>query len=238
MGQPTYSAENCIPFSWKIRKYRVGDEQAIVELLNIAFPRWHSLEYWKWKYKRNPAGSPVIWLAEHDNKIVGHYGIIPVRMKVGNTYLTGSFACDAATHPKYQGRGVFSSIVNRCYADAAQNDLPMTYGFARYQLGPTYKRYEWRGHICYMIHMIKVLNWTPLLSRYIRNGFLIRTITRILGQMSRSESSDGGLKIERISRFDERINEFWEEISKHFKIIVERNQRYMNWRYVDHPEKE
>jgi len=79
-------------FSWNLRKYRNGDEQAIFELLNIAYGKWHSLEYWKWKYKKNPAGSPIIWLAEHNNKIISHYGIIPIRMKVGNTYMTGSFS--------------------------------------------------------------------------------------------------------------------------------------------------
>lgn len=225
-------------FSWNLRKYRDGDEQSIVEMLNIAFGSWRSLEYWKWKYKKNPAGSPIIWLAEHNNKIIGHYGIIPIRMKVGNTFMTGSFAADAATHPKYQGKGVFSSLVNRCYLDAAENDLPITYGFAQYRLGPTYKRYEWRGHICFMGPMIKVLNWKPVLSRYVPSKFLVRAAARTLGKIRRSRYGNGSLKIERISRFDERINRFWEEISKHFRIIVKRDQRYLNWRYLDHPENE
>ncbi len=221
--------------SWNLRKYRDGDEQAIVELLNIAFGRWHSLEYWRWRYKKNPAGSPIIWLAEHDNKIIGHFAVIPIRMKVGNAYMTASMSVNAATHPQYQGKGVFSSIVNRCYLDVAENDIPLTYGTANIRLGPTYKRYEWRGHICFMVPMIKVLDWQPRLSRYIHNKFLTRAAAYVLGKICRTRSTNGSLKIERISRFDERINGFWEEISKHFRIIVKRDQRYLNWRYADYP---
>jgi len=225
-------------FSWNLRKYRDGDEQAIVELLNIAFGRWHSLEYWKWRYKKNPAGSPIIWLAEHDNKIIGHVAIIPMRMKVGNAYMTGSMSVNGATHPQYQGKGVFSSIVNRCYPDVAENDIPLTYGTANIRLGATYKRYEWRGHICFLVNLMKVLNWKPLLSKHIRSEFLVRAGAHMLGKICRSGSANGSLKIERITRFDERINRFWEEISKHFKIIVKRDERYLNWRYVEHPEDE
>ena len=230
--------------SWNLRKYKDGDEQKIFELLKTAFGGWHSLEYWKWWYKKNPAGSPIVWLAEHDKKIIGHYGIIPMRMKVGNTYMTGSFSCNAATHPKHQGKGVFSSIVNRCYLDAAENNIPFTYGFANTNLGPTYKRYEWRGHICFMDHLVKVLDWETLLSRYIHNKFLVRVAAQMLGKIpksrarAKSNSVNESLKIERIGCFDERINKFWEEISKHFRIIVIRDQSYLNWRYIDHPEYE
>jgi len=227
---------NKMGLSWHLRKYRDGDEQAIVELLNIAFGRWHNLEYWKWRYKKNPAGSPIIWLAEHDSKIIGHCAVIPIRMKVGNTYITGSFNRNAATHPEYQGKGVFSSIINRCYQDAAEKDIPLTYGFANINLGPTYKRYEWRGHICFLVYVTKVLDWEPRLSRYIHNKFLARAAACVLGKIRRPRSTNGSLIIERISRFDERINRFWEGISKHFKIIVKRDQKYLNWRYADYPE--
>ncbi len=225
-------------FSWKLRKYRDGDEQAIVELLNFAFGKWHSLRYWKWKYRENPAGSPIIWLAEHDSKIIGHYGIIPIKMKVGNMYVTGSFACNGATHPEYQGRGVFSSIVNRCYFDAAENGIPLTYGFAMIHLGPTYKRYEWRGHISFLVRVMKVLNWEPLLGRHLHNKFLIRAGSCVMERVRRSRFEDGNLEIERVDLFDERIDRLWERVSKDFKIIVVRDQTYLNWRYVDQPENE
>ncbi len=229
---------NIMDFSWNLRKYQDGDEHGIVELLRIAFRKPYSMEEWRWRYKENPACSPIIWLAEHDSKIIGHYAIVPIKMKVGNTYITGSFARNAATHPKYREKGIFSSTVNRCYQDAAENNIPLTYGYANTNLGPTYKRYEWRGHICFMVNLIKVLNWEPFLSRYIPLNFLVNATAQTIGKIGRRGSANGGLEIERIDRFDERVDRFWEKISKQFRIIVKRDHAYLNWRYADCPKKE
>jgi len=145
--------------SWSLREYREGDEYAIVEMLKRALSGWlnhpNAMEYWRWKYRRNPAGSSIVWLAEHNNRVIGHYGVIPVRMKLGNSYIKGSSSCDGATHPKYQGRGVFSSVATRCYLDVAEHNIPITFGCAKINFGPTYKRYEWRGHVCVMTDMIE-----------------------------------------------------------------------------------
>jgi len=46
-------------------------------------------------------------------------------------------------------------------------------------------------------------------------------------------SIDKKVKIIKISKFDDRINMFWEEISKEYSFIVERRKNYLNWRYCD-----
>ena len=231
-------------FSWKIRKYREGDEHYIIELLDLAFGNWkginltkqQSLAYWEWWYKQNPAGPSVIWIAEHNNKVIGHYAIVPMKMKLGTIYLTGSFSSDAATHPDHQGKRILSSLLNKCYHDAANNNIPLTYGFANINLGPTYKRYEWRGQICSIVNMIKVVNWQTLLSRYIHNNSLIRMASYCMEKIRKSQYEiNKDLEIKQIRYFDESINILWEDISKQFKIIVKRDQKYLNWRYVDHP---
>ena len=229
---------------YTLRRYRDGDEQAIFELLNTTFGGWHSLEYWRWWYRNNPDGSSIIWLAEQDGKIIGHYGMIPRTMKVGNAYVAGSFACDAATHPDYQGKGVFSSIVNKACLDATENHIAIGYGFADTS-GRIYKRYERMGHICSMVRMIKVLEWEQPLERYVGKPLARGTAAAIrkigafrnsIGKMSRS-TYPTGLTIEKIRRFDEKIDTFWDEISPNFKIIARRDHRYLNWRYASHPEK-
>lgn len=39
--------------------------------------------------------------------------------------------------------------------------------------------------------------------------------------------------INKITRFDERINTFWEEIRDQHNFILERSRDYLNWRYCD-----
>ena len=223
-----------------LRRYENGDEWAIVALLKAAFGKWHTLNYWRWMYQKNPAGKPIIWVAQHGKTIIGHHAIIPVRMKTARANMMGSQGVNAATHPSYQGRGVFSSIVARCHRDAGNHNLPLTFGFSKKRIEPILKKYARRVHIGSMVSMVKVLNWKPLLARYVPCDALLRTANSSFRKTTRLKSvsprGKENLEIERISRFDERINRFWNAIWRNFQIIVIRDQEYLNWRYPDNPE--
>ena len=221
--------------SWTARRYSVGDEPSIVDLLNTTFGKWGGLEYWKWRYERNPAGSPIIWLAESNGKIVGHYGLTPRVMKIGNMYVRGSLAADAATHPDYRGRGVFSCLANKCLLDASARGITLTYGFANTRLAATYKRYEQIGHISFMTRLIKVLNWKSVLRTY-----LGKRPTEVAASdfLSFGSSSNDNLTIERIARFDGAIDRLWAAVAHRFTVVVRRDQTYLNWRYTNNPSEE
>jgi hypothetical protein len=85
--------------------------------------------------------------------------------------------------------------------------------------------------------MTKVLDSDPLLARYIGSKALVHTADARLRRMRTPRYSTKEFTVETISRFDGRINAFWEEISPHFKILTRRDQRYLNWRYASHPER-
>lgn len=44
-----------------------------------------------------------------------------------------------------------------------------------------------------------------------------------------------GSKISEKHSFDGRVDRFWKKLSKDFKIAVEKDERYLNWRYVQNP---
>jgi len=223
-----------------LRRYDDGDEWAIVAFLKATFGKWHSLNYWRWLYQKNPAGKPIIWVAQHGKTIVGHYAIIPVRMMIANKNLMGSEGVNAATHPSYRGRGVLSSIVARCYRNAGNHNIPLTFIFSKKRVEPIFKKCARADHICFMVSMVKVLNWKPLVPRYVQCDALLRTANLASRKTIRFKSVDArekeNLEIEKISRFDERINGFWNAISRNPQIIVIRDQKYLNWRYHDNPE--
>jgi hypothetical protein len=237
-GEGTYEGETSSRFT--LRRYDGGDETAIVALLKSAFGVWHSLNYWRWMYKKNPAGKPIIWIAQNGKTIIGHHAIIPVRMKVADENLTGSQGVNAATHPSYQGQGVFSSIAAGCIRDACIHNIPLTFGFSRKSIEPILKRHARRVHICFMVSMVRALNRRSLPARHVPSDILIQTANFALRKLVRFESvcarEKKDLEIQRISRFDRRVTRFWNEISRNFQIIVIRNQEYLNWRYADNPE--
>ena len=77
-----------MPTKWIARRYGRDDESNIVELFDAVFGRgkWNNVKYWTWKYKENPAGfyPGNLQIADDGEKIVGHYGIIPVEIKIGD----------------------------------------------------------------------------------------------------------------------------------------------------------
>ena len=61
-----------------VRPYRLGEEEEIVELLELVFNGWPqfdlncaSLEHWRWKYLDNPLKMNTVAVEISNNKIIG-----------------------------------------------------------------------------------------------------------------------------------------------------------------------
>ena len=111
--------------SWTLREYKDGDEEGLFELHKAVFPslkqskeRW--MRWWHWMYRQNPTGTGRIWLAEHENRIVGQSAIIPVVMKFGSEIVTCFQALHTMTHPEYRRQGIYETLAKRTYAEAAK----------------------------------------------------------------------------------------------------------------------
>lgn len=57
---------------WGVREYKCGDEGEILKLHTLVFGSEAKADWWQWRYKQNPAGEPVIVLAEAEQGIVGN----------------------------------------------------------------------------------------------------------------------------------------------------------------------
>ncbi len=92
-------------------------------------PRF-TLEYLKWLYALNPAGTVVGYDALCDNILVGHYVCIPVNVKINGVTCKGLLSLNTATHPKYQGRGIFTKLASLTYEYAKKNGYACVFGVA------------------------------------------------------------------------------------------------------------
>jgi len=99
---------------WSTRAYRDGDEEAISELESAVYGELQDKDQWRrwwhWMYKDNPGGTGLIWLAEDAVKLVGHYPLIPVRLKLGNQIVKASQNLDQMTHPDYRHQGIATNL--------------------------------------------------------------------------------------------------------------------------------
>ena len=67
----------------EIRKYKLGDENAILDLFKLSFKKEMSLDYWNWRFRDNPIGTQMIYLMWDNSKLVGHYAVSPNILSIG-----------------------------------------------------------------------------------------------------------------------------------------------------------
>lgn len=230
--------------SWKVRLYQEGDEIGIVNLLKLVFPESeYNMRRWLWKYKANPRGFMAV-VGEHRGEIVGHMGLVLVDLKVGNGIIRGSQACDLCIHPDFRRQGMFLAIGKTLMMKASEKEVFLTYGFPNEPAYYGHIKYGWFDVARIPVLVTYFNSYRVLAEKY--NP--LRTLDPLTKRFSRivdyffskrrklEFSSIKDLRITEVSRFDERINDFWNRVSKNYSIIVVRNLKYLNWRYFERPD--
>jgi GNAT superfamily N-acetyltransferase len=91
--------------------------QQYVGLFTACFPKSGKLtiEYLRWLYLDNPCGRVIGVDALAEGQVVAHYAVVPVDVSYGGTQLRACWSLNTATHPSYQGQGLFVKLANMTY---------------------------------------------------------------------------------------------------------------------------
>ena len=226
-----------------IRKYREGDEKQIIPLLKHTFelPMFDDDKYWNWMHKNNPTNPIKIWVAEDDGKIIGHYAVMPVSMKIDSELQIGTLSLNTAVHPDYQGQGIFPTLARQTYNESAKEGILITYGYPNERTYPIFiKKLDW-FKIPSLPMLFMPLDLKRLLVRKIHNRYVVEVLKgfgllflKIFFREKRHDTSEK-IDVVKVSSFDDRFDEFWNEASKGYKIITVRDKTYLTWRYLDNP---
>ncbi len=95
-----------------VRGQRHGDEDKIVDLLNLCYPDgWGNMERWKWFYPQTPSfESSNIFLIDKDGQIISHRGSHPRQLVIRERKIPVVFLGDNAVHPDYRELGLYRSL--------------------------------------------------------------------------------------------------------------------------------
>jgi GNAT superfamily N-acetyltransferase len=115
--------------SWTVRLARPGDAGRIAELFETVFGLSRSVAHTTWKFDQNPAGAPVVVVAEDGDRIVGQYALWPTPLRLGGTSVLGAQSLETMTHPDYRGQGMFTVLANESFIAAADRGVEVLYGF-------------------------------------------------------------------------------------------------------------
>lgn len=157
-----------------VKKYVQGSETKIVELLNLVFGDWGNIEHWRYKYPQYPTFTKEdVVVAENKGEIVGHGGLHVRDFTVKNedTVITALLG-DAAVHPNYRKKGIYSKIVNARLESAKSRKVSLAFSwFLKGSI--SYKACKKRGFVEVQryFYYIKMLKPEKILKTYLKDGF-------------------------------------------------------------------
>lgn len=101
----------------------------ILELFNIAFGKAINDKIWDWFYLHNPYGNPIASLCFYNNKLAGHYAVVPRDFHVNKIIYKFLLSMTTMVHPNHQGKGLFTTQAQQVYDAGASLNYKGVYGF-------------------------------------------------------------------------------------------------------------
>ena len=93
-----------------------------------------------WLYADNPDGQVVGYDAFDGDQLAAHYVCVPARVIVNGVIERGLLSLNTATHPRWQGKGLFTRLAARTYETAAAAGFGSVYGVANANSTPGFVR--------------------------------------------------------------------------------------------------
>jgi GNAT superfamily N-acetyltransferase len=130
-----------------VRPYRDDDEAGVLALLAEAFQgapigAWSS-SFFRWKHVANPFGPSLILVARAEDQIIGLRAFMRWTFLAGDRTVEAVRAVDTATHPRYQGRGVFARLTREALG-ALDDRVDLVFNTPNEKSGPGYLKMGWR----------------------------------------------------------------------------------------------
>lgn len=203
-----------------IRGITSDDEFAVRTLFSECFGKELSGEEWKWKYTGSPWGSTAS-IAVDSGTVIAHYG--GIRMKF---YFKGKFfdvfqPCDVMTHPRYRAR-IFSkrgAMIKAGEYFYEHNPMDFAFGFPSERhaiLGTKQLGYTEHGYVTVLIKKVSGLV-------LVQNALLNASV-----KVETGWNSIDGMGLDAL----------WKEVRDNYGLSIDKDSRYIFWRYRDNPVKQ
>jgi GNAT superfamily N-acetyltransferase len=230
---------------YSVRKFSMSDVSGIVRLLNIVFKPTcpFTEEWWLWKYQNNPAGfwgeRGDTWIAEDKGKIVGHYAVIPLRIKIDSGTAIAGQSVDTAVHPEYRRMGIFSTLARKVYADI-QDRYSFLFGYPSEMAYRGFLDLGWKDYP--VNELVKFIDYERPLGSLLSSNLYAwaarallktwQTAKRVSSIQNINRKFKGeDVTMERKDKFEDELDAFWRIEREESTVVLERTVSYLNWRF-------
>jgi hypothetical protein len=217
-----------------VDRYRPEDQRGIEALYRRVFGADEAAASrlrWDWQYRRNPTGSPLLWVIREGPTIVGHHAAMPVTLSLSGRDIDAAWGTDAMVAPERQRRGL-GELLLRNWDRAVGASLGLGLPDASAEL---LRKMRWPD-VPPVAGMVK-----PLTRRAVQQPQWPAAINRLVSAVTlpvvrvAARSRPLHAEVEPIRRFDDMFSELWQRIAPQFTLAVRRDAAYLNWKYIEPP---
>ena len=179
-------------------------------------------EFWEWKHFRNPFGTSPALVALSGEKLVGLRVFLRWSWRSGEREIAAVRAVDTATHPDWQGKGIFSNLTGQLVEQMESEGVCFIFNTPNRSSLPGYLQMGWK-------RVARIPIW-------IRPTKPFRWILRVIHPRNNSFSDEGvgsGSLNEMLGQ--PVVEEFLLSIPDDERYHTARTNRYLRWRYADIP---
>lgn len=135
-----------------VRRASTADDAQVLGLMRAALG-WRDGDpneaLFAWKHADNPFGRSPAWVAEINGEIVGFRTFMRWGFRGHDGSVDAVRAVDTATHPKFQGRGIFRTLTLHALDEMAAEGISFVFNTPNDRSRPGYLKMGWKvvGHL-------------------------------------------------------------------------------------------
>lgn len=127
------ATENDLPAMLELSKQSLGEMEGM-----------RTVEYWRWKHILNPFGASPVLLALEEDRLIGLRAFMRWRFSYQGKTIDAYRAVDTATHPEYQGKGIFSTLTLKLIEQLQARDPAIIFNTPNSKSMPGYLKMGWK----------------------------------------------------------------------------------------------
>jgi GNAT superfamily N-acetyltransferase len=213
-----------------VRPYDDADEGKVIELLDATLGAGpigeRTGEFFRWKHVANPFGHSFMLVAVSGHRIIGLRAFLRWSFQAGPRTLHAVQAVDTATHPDYQGRGVFRRLT-LVALEQLRNEADFVFNTPNEKSLPGYLKMGWE--------VVGTIPVSVRLRRPVRFAKRVRSFRDIAGSPvdMTVEAPSASDVINGSSEVPDLLTEMnaWRDD----RISTDRSMAYLGWRYCTAP---
>lgn len=230
---------------WKVLEGDEKDLEGILSLRRVVFGEMEEDKldprFWWWEFMEGPGGKGFIYIAEDENKIIGHFADLPRRFSVHGKVVRGTLSVDLMVHPDYRRKGIFEEM-GKYGIDKVKREqgLFLTAYPIRGETINGFKKIGWKEVVKLPV-LVYPLKFTGIVNRYLHTAplsLLIGGMTRFFYSLlyrTRKKRAFANVEIEEVAQLDDAFDRFLDKTFSLYPIMGIRDRDYMTWRYLRHP---